>query len=72
LMDLAFIKTSIGDYALAQEDLTEAHDLSSAKGLNECLTEIEKRLLDLKQTRLIPARLITRYAETPKKNSKAE
>jgi len=72
LMDLAFIKSSIGDYALAQDDLTEAHDLATAKGLNEFLTEIEKRLLDLKQNRLIPAKLVTRYAETPEKNSKAE
>ncbi|MFI5139752.1 MAG: hypothetical protein ACHQIM_18160, partial [Sphingobacteriales bacterium] len=72
LMDLAFIKTNIGDYTLAQEDLNEARDLAGAKGLNEFLTEIEKRLLDLKQTRLIPAKLITRYAETPEKNSKAE
>jgi len=72
LTDLAMIKTNIGDYSLALEDLTEAYNMACLKGLNEYLSGIENQMLYIKQNRLIPSKLVRRYAETPQNNSKAE
>jgi hypothetical protein len=72
LIDLATIKANIGDYALAQEDLTEAHDLAYAKGLKDCLAEIAKKMSYIKQNKLPPVTPVLRYAEMPQNISKAE
>jgi hypothetical protein len=72
LIDLALIKISIGDYALAQVDLTEAYDLACLKNLNEYLTEIQQKMLYIKQNSIIPLKPVLRYAEAPQNNGKAE
>jgi hypothetical protein len=72
LIDLALIKANIGDYILALDDLTEAHDLASLKGLTVYLAEIEKKMLYIKQNRPSSPKLVLRYAETPQNNNKTE
>jgi hypothetical protein len=72
LIELAMIKASIGDYLLALDDLTEAHDLAGVKGLTVYLSEIEKKMLYIKQNRLSAPKLVLRYAETPQNSNKVE
>jgi len=72
LMDLATIKSELGDYAQAQQDLTEAHDMASVRGFNVDLTAIEKKMAFIKQNKNNAPKTDVRYAETPVSNSKAE
>lgn len=68
LMDLAIVKSEIGDYALAQQDLDEAHNIARSKGYRADLIEIEKRMAYLKQCE--PAIKPTAgYAETQSNNN---
>jgi hypothetical protein len=64
LMDLAMIKANIGDYVLAQQDLTEAHEIASFKGFKEDVAAIEKKMLYIKQNRLSTPKSDLRYAES--------
>ncbi|QJD95841.1 hypothetical protein HH214_08125 [Mucilaginibacter robiniae] len=52
LVDLAWVKTNIGDYALAQQDLEEARDLANAHGWADDVTLTQKKLSDLQHTKL--------------------
>ena len=72
LINLAAIKTNIGDYQLAEQDLTEAYDIACAKGFNDSLTEIEKKIRYLQQNKLPPSKPDVGYAETSQNNTKAE
>ena len=65
LIDLAMIKASIGDYALALQDITEAHDIASAKGLKDDMAVVDKQMLFIKQNKSTAPRTDLRYAETP-------
>ncbi|MEO8887136.1 MAG: hypothetical protein ABI367_13815 [Mucilaginibacter sp.] len=47
LLDLAAIKASIGELALARTDLKEAHDLAALKGLKESLNDVEQTTKDI-------------------------
>ena len=51
LIDLATIKVTMGEYALAQQDLDEAHELATIRGLEEYMDTIDLAVLYLKQTR---------------------
>jgi ATP/maltotriose-dependent transcriptional regulator MalT len=72
LMALATIKSELGDYTQAQQDLTEAHDMASVRGFNVDLTAIEKKMALIKQNKNNTPKTDVRYAETPVSNSKAE
>jgi hypothetical protein len=64
LMDLASIKVSIGDYDLAQQDLTEAHDIACFHDLKEDMAAVDKKIIYLKQNKLSTIKTDTRYAES--------
>ena len=72
LMDLATIKSELGDYTQAQQDLTEAHDMAKIRGYNVDLTAIEKKMAFIKQNKNNTPKTDIRYAEAPASNSKAE
>lgn len=72
LMALATIKSELGDYTQAQQDLTEAHDMASVRGFNVDLTAIEKKMALIKQNKNNTPKTDVRYAETPVSSSKAE
>ncbi len=65
LIDLATVKANIGDYKLAEEDLTEAYAIATLRGYNEDLVEIEKRRRYIKQNNLPTPKADIRYAEAP-------
>ena len=69
---LAMIKADIGDYALAEEDLTEAYNIACVNKFNDYVTEIEKKALDLAQNKLTPSKLVSRYSDDLPNNSTAE
>jgi hypothetical protein len=72
LIDLAMIKTDIGDYALAEEDLSEAYNLACVNKFNDYLAEIEKKELDIAQNKLTPSKLVSRYSDELPNTSTAE
>jgi putative lipase involved disintegration of autophagic bodies len=72
LMELATIKSELGDYTQAQQDLTEAHDMAKVKGFNVDITAIEKKMAFIKQNKNNTPKTDIRYAEAPASNSKAE
>jgi hypothetical protein len=63
LLALATIKTQIGELALAKTDLQEAHDMATAKGMQQELTEIDKRINYLQTNKTVSPKLIVRYAD---------
>jgi hypothetical protein len=72
LIDLATVKVYICDYAQAQQDLNEAHDIASLKGLQECFPEIEQMLQYLKQSKQPLVKPVFRYADAPQGDTKIE
>ncbi len=72
LIDLAMIKTDIGDYALAEEDLTEAYNIACTNKFSDYVTEIEQKMLSLAQNKLTPSKLVSRYSEDLPNSSTAE
>jgi hypothetical protein len=72
LIDLAMIKTAIGDYALAEEDLAEAYNMACVNKFNDYVTEIEKKELVIAQNKLTPVKLVSRYSDELPINSTAE
>jgi putative lipase involved disintegration of autophagic bodies len=72
LMELATIKSELGDYTQAQQDLTEAHDMAKVRGFNVDVTAIEKKMAFIKQNKNNTPKTDIRYAEAPVSNSKAE
>jgi hypothetical protein len=65
LIDLATIKTGLGDYTQAEQDLTEACDLASIRGFKDDVTAIDKKLLYLRQNKFNMQKIDVRYAEAP-------
>jgi hypothetical protein len=72
LMDLATIKSELGDYTQAQQDLAEAHDMASIRGFNGDVMAVEKKMAFIKQNKNNIPKTDVRYAEAPVSNSKAE
>ncbi|MDF2434087.1 MAG: hypothetical protein JWP44_3718 [Mucilaginibacter sp.] len=71
LIDLATVKSGLGDYIQARQDLTEAHELAAMHGFKDDASLIDKKLLYLKQNEATMQKVEVRYAEAPL-NSKAE
>ena len=63
LIDLATVKSGLGDYTLAQQDLDEAHNIANARGFKDDVTTIDKRMLLLKQNKVNMQKVDVRYAE---------
>ena len=63
LLALAAIKIQIGELTLAKTDLQEAHDIAAAKVMQNELTEINKRLIDLETNKIVSPKLGLRYAD---------
>jgi len=72
LIDLALIKANIGDYELAQQDLSEAHDIAFVKGFREELKEIEKEIKYIKQNKDLFPKPELRYADADQITGKAQ
>jgi hypothetical protein len=72
LIDLATIKSGLGDYDQAQQDLTEARMLAGNRSFTDDLATIDKKMQGLKQNRANMTRVIVRYAERPQDMPKAE
>lgn len=71
LIGLATVKTELGDFTQAQQDLTEAHQIALSRGFREDMLLIEKKIADLKQKRQTLPKPELRYAETPAAATKA-
>ncbi len=56
LIDLAMIKANIGDYKLAQRDLSEAQEIANLKGFGDELAEIDSIIKDIKENRFSTAK----------------
>lgn len=65
LMDLALIKSDLGDYFQARQDLDEATDLARAHGFSDELAVIGKKMAYIKQNRNNAPKADVRYAELP-------
>lgn len=72
LMALATIKSELGDYAQAQQDLIEAHDIANLRGFKEDVAAIDKKMAYIKLNKNNAPKTDVRYAEVPVSNSKAE
>lgn len=62
LINLAMVKSAIGDFALAQQDLIEARNLATTKGWLIDLIEVEKKLGYIQHSRFATLHNL-RYAE---------
>jgi len=56
LMDLAIVKTNVGDFSLALKDLADAHKIAVNDGYKDILKEIEQTTRLVKQRMLPPAK----------------
>ena len=72
LIDIATVKAKMGEIALAQQDLTEAHDLAYTKGLNEYLETIDLAGQYITQNKLPKQRPALIYADGAENSGKAE
>ena len=72
LVELANIKAAMGDMALAQQDLAEAHDLAYAKGLTQYLETIDLASQYLNQNKQPKQRPVLIYADDAQNKTKAE
>ena len=72
LIALAMIKSDLGDYAQAQQDLTEAHDMAAFRGFTADVATIEKKMTYIKLNKNNAPKTDTRYAENALINAKAE
>jgi len=63
LSNLAMVKSEIGDFVLAQQDLIEARNIASAHGWLIDIIEVEKKLGYIRHNRFASLRTDTRYAE---------
>jgi hypothetical protein len=52
LMELATVKATIGDFALAQQDLDEARDLATAHNWQDDVLSVKKRVDVLQRSKL--------------------
>jgi hypothetical protein len=71
LIDLATIKANMGDIALAEQDLAEAHDLAQAKGLNQYLETIDLAMQYIRQNKQPKQRPALIYADDAQNAGKA-
>lgn len=53
LINLALVKTAIGDFALAQQDLDEARTLATVRGWQDDLTAVDIEIKNLQQNKLV-------------------
>lgn len=65
LMDLALIKSDLGDYSQARQDQNEATDIARAHGFNDDLAAIGKKMAYIQQNRNNAPKTDVRYAELP-------
>jgi hypothetical protein len=72
LIDIATIKAKMGEIALAQQDLTEAHDLAYVKGLSQYLETIELAGQYITQNKLPKQKAALIYADGAQNTGKAE
>ncbi len=72
LIELANIKANIGEYELAQQDLTEAHEIAAARGMLNDVSQIEKKMRYIKQNRLTTPKAELRYAEAVENTIKGQ
>jgi hypothetical protein len=72
LIDIATIKAKMGEKALAQQDLTEAHDLAYSKALTQSLETIDLAAQYNTQNKLPKKKAALIYADDAEKSSKAE
>lgn len=63
LSNLAMVKSQIGDFVLAQQDLIEARNIAAAHGWLIDIIEVEKKLGYIQHNRFASLREDTRYAE---------
>lgn len=63
LSNLAMVKSEIGDFVLAQQDLIEARNIASAHGWLIDIIEVEKKLGHIQHNRFASLRADARYAE---------
>lgn len=68
LSQLAMVKSQIGDFVLAQQDLIEARNIASAHGWLIDIIEVEKKLGYIQHNRFASLRADTRYAELAAEN----
>src|SRR5471030_2107489 len=71
LVGLATIKSELGDFTQAQQDLAEAHELAMIRGYRDDLIQIEKKILYIKQSKLPSPKPEVRYAQAPASATKA-
>ena len=72
LVDIATIKAKMGEITLAQQDLTEAHDLAFSRGMTQYLETIELAGQYITQNKLPKERPVLIYADGAFKSDKAE
>jgi len=65
LIDLATIKSDLGDFQQAQQDLTEALELANVRCLKEELTAIDKKMAYVRLNKNNAPKTDVRYAEVP-------
>lgn len=71
LVQLAGIKSDIGDFMLAQEDLMEARDMASSHGWLMDLIAVEKKYKNIQIKRIMTSRPEMRYASNASENTAA-
>lgn len=52
LINLALVKSAIGDFELAQQDLEEAHTMANLHGWQDDLAAVNKEIINLKRNRI--------------------
>ncbi|NCD69260.1 hypothetical protein [Mucilaginibacter agri] len=62
LMHLAGVKSDIGDFILAQQDLIEARDMAASHGWLIDLISVEKKLKSIQNSRIQTSKAELRYA----------
>ncbi|WP_295799525.1 hypothetical protein [Mucilaginibacter sp.] len=72
LIDLAMIKSDLGDFEQAKQDLTEAHDMAALHGFSTDVATIEKKMAYIKLNKNNAPKTDVRYAENALLNAKAE
>lgn len=62
LIDLALIKSTIGDFALAQQDLDEARNMATARNWQDDVTRVNREINSLQRDKLAALKPGTTYA----------
>lgn len=68
LSKLAMVKSEIGDFILAQQDLLEAREIAASHGWLIEIIEIEKKITQIQRNRFASLRNDMRYAELAAEN----